>query len=111
LSLPGRFPVDQRTWPHPRHRRSPGRQRLLDAFETDAVDPKETGIDQLSNRELQVLRMIGQGGASRDIAVALGVSIKTIGTYCERIKIKLQLDSFRDLEALARDHVLGRRPT
>ena len=87
------------------------RQRLLDAFETDAVDPNETGIDQLSNRELQVLRMIGQGGSSRDIAAALGISIKTIGTYCERIKIKLQLDSLRDLEILARDHVLGRHPT
>lgn len=87
------------------------RQRLLAAFETDVIDPKDTGIDQLSNRELQVLRMIGQGSSSRDIAEALGISIKTIGTYCERIKVKLQLDSLRDLEVLARDHVLGRHPT
>lgn len=84
------------------------RQRLVGAFETDIVDPRTTSIDQLSNRELQVLRMIGEGGSSRDIADALDLSIKTVGTYCERIKVKLQLESLRDLEELARDHVLGR---
>lgn len=84
------------------------RQRLVDAFETDIVDPQAASIDQLSNRELQVLRMIGEGSSSREIAEALELSIKTVGTYCERIKVKLQLASFRDLEELARDHVLGR---
>lgn len=84
------------------------RQRLVDAFETDIVDPQAASIDQLSNRELQVLRMIGEGSSSRDIAEALELSIKTVGTYCERIKVKLQLASLRDLEDLARDHVLGR---
>lgn len=84
------------------------RQRMLDAFATDTVVSAQAGIDQLSNRELQVLRMIGDGYSSRDVALELGVSIKTIGTYCERIKIKLRLDSFRDLQILARDHVLGR---
>ncbi|TKT69886.1 response regulator transcription factor [Aquamicrobium sp. LC103] len=86
------------------------RQRLVDAFETNVVDPRQTSIDQLSNRELQVLRMIGEGSSSRDIANALKLSIKTVGTYCERIKVKLQLESLRDLEELARDHVLGRHP-
>lgn len=84
------------------------RQRMLDAFATDSIGPGQESIDQLSNREIQVLRMIGEGYASRDIARELGLSVKTVGTYCERIKVKLLLDSFRDLEILARDHVLGR---
>jgi DNA-binding CsgD family transcriptional regulator len=35
------------------------------------------------------------------------LSIKTIGTYCERIKTKMKLDGFRELEALARQHFQG----
>lgn len=83
------------------------RQRLADIFETDSVDPRPT-LDQLSNRELQVLRMLGEGSSNRDIAEALSLSVKTVGTYCERIKVKLQLTGFRDLEETARDHVQGR---
>lgn len=86
------------------------RLRMLDTFATDIMGSGQEGIDQLSNREIQVLRMIGEGHSSRNIAEELGISIKTVGTYCERIKVKLRLDSFRDLEVLARDHVLGRDP-
>lgn len=57
--------------------------------------------DGLSNRELQVLRMIGAGFSSQDIAAELNLSIKTIGTYRERIKVKLGLDHARALEQLA----------
>ncbi|MEP9380663.1 response regulator transcription factor [Aquabacter sp. CN5-332] len=86
------------------------RQRLMEAFATDAAELERTSIDQLSNREMQVLRMIGEGHSSREIARELGISAKTIGTYYERIKVKLRLDRFRDLEILARDHVMGRDP-
>ncbi|MCS0505156.1 response regulator [Ancylobacter mangrovi] len=84
------------------------RQRMTETFDPEAEAGFTLQLDQLSDRELQVLRMIGDGETSRAIARALGLSIKTVGTYCERIKIKLQLESLKDLEALARDHVQGR---
>ena len=48
-------------------------------------------IDRLTERELEVFRLIGQGFSSREIARTLYLSIKTIGTYRERIKEKLNL--------------------
>ena len=47
----------------------------------------------LSDRELEVFRLRGQGCETRAIAESLGVSIKTIGSYDARIKLKLGLDS------------------
>jgi len=54
-------------------------------------------IDQLTDRELQVFKMMGRGLSSREIATQLFLSIKTIGTYRERIKIKLNLKHSNDL--------------
>lgn len=84
------------------------RQRMTETFNPEGEAGFASRLGQLSDRELQVLRMIGDGETSRAIAGTLGLSIKTVGTYCERIKIKLQLESLKDLEALARDHVQGR---
>jgi DNA-binding NarL/FixJ family response regulator len=50
-------------------------------------------LEQLSDRELQVLQLIGHGQSTRQIAAALHVDIKTIETYRSRIKIKLNLAS------------------
>lgn len=63
------------------------------------------GLERLSDRELQVLRMIGQGESSRGIAKTLGLSVKTIGTFRERIKFKLELENVRDLCETGRDFV------
>ncbi|MCA1792280.1 MAG: response regulator transcription factor [Desulfobacteraceae bacterium] len=57
----------------------------------------KTPADQLTNRELQVFKMIGRGFSSREIAQKLFVSIKTIGTYRERIKTKLNLKHANEL--------------
>jgi DNA-binding NarL/FixJ family response regulator len=54
-------------------------------------------IDRLTDRELQVFRMIGRGFSSRDIAERLFLSIKTVGTYRERIKGKLNLKHANEL--------------
>jgi DNA-binding NarL/FixJ family response regulator len=54
-----------------------------------AVDP----IDQLSNREMQILLMIGKGMSSRDAAHSLHLSIKTVESHRQRIKRKLNLDT------------------
>jgi DNA-binding NarL/FixJ family response regulator len=50
-------------------------------------------IQGLTNRELQVFRLIGSGKPTRAIAVALGLSVKTIETYLEHLKRKLGVSS------------------
>ena len=51
----------------------------------------------LSDRELQVFRLIGQGRSRRQIADALHLSIKTIESHCQHIKQKLRLESAGEL--------------
>ena len=56
------------------------------------------GPEQLSDREVEVLRLIGRGRRTRDIASDLSLSIKTIESYRANIKRKLRL---ADAAALA----------
>ena len=63
--------------------------RFVEGKTLDALSPTE----QLSDRELEVFEMLGQGRGTRQIAETLGVSIKTVQAYCGRIKEKLQLAS------------------
>jgi DNA-binding NarL/FixJ family response regulator len=55
----------------------------------------------LSDRELEVFRRLGQGHSTREISEALGVSLKTVQTYCARIKEKLRLDGAQELARVA----------
>lgn len=48
-------------------------------------------IDRLSNRELQVLSLIGRGQSSREAAESLGLSVKTVETHRQSLKRKLNL--------------------
>ena len=50
-------------------------------------------IERLSNRELQVLQMIGSGLSTRQAAAALSLSMKTVESHRERIKRKLHLST------------------
>lgn len=50
-------------------------------------------LGDLSDRELQVFRLIGQGVTTRRIANALHLSVKTIETHREHIKHKLTIES------------------
>jgi len=57
------------------------------AADGDAADP----VRRLSNRELQVLNLVGRGVSSRDIAAELGLSVKTVESHRQSIKRKLSL--------------------
>jgi DNA-binding NarL/FixJ family response regulator len=59
----------------------------------DAASPAQ----QLSDRELEVFEMLGQGRGTRQIAESLRVSVKTVQAYCARIKEKLNLTSATEL--------------
>lgn len=54
-------------------------------------------IEILSDRELEVFRLIGQGYATNQIANELCLGIKTIETYRNHIKTKLKLKSSPEL--------------
>ncbi len=54
-------------------------------------------IARLSDRELEVFRLIGGGLGTRQIADELRISIKTVESYQAHIKEKLELQSSRDL--------------
>jgi DNA-binding NarL/FixJ family response regulator len=51
----------------------------------------------LSTRELEVYQLIGKGLKKQEIAERLNLSVKTVETYIEHIKIKLQLKSTHDV--------------
>jgi DNA-binding NarL/FixJ family response regulator len=72
-------------------------QRLVSPHAPAATSP----LDQLTAREMEVFRLIGEGLATREIAGRMNLSIKTIGTYRERIKEKLNLKHYTELVKVA----------
>ncbi|TCT07738.1 response regulator transcription factor [Aquabacter spiritensis] len=82
---------------------SPAVQRAM--FQVVAGGRPVPGLGDLSDRELQVLRLLGIGKGTAAIAEDLCLSIKTVGTYRERLKVKLGLESARQLEQRAADYV------
>lgn len=58
---------------------------------------REPVAGRLSEREIQVFRLIGQGLGTQEIATHLGLSVKTIETYQAHIKDKLELRDSRKL--------------
>jgi DNA-binding NarL/FixJ family response regulator len=77
-------------------------KRAAETGESKVKLPSET----LSDRELTVFQMIGQGVATREIAERLKLSIKTVETYREHIKAKLGLRNSAELSRHATQWVL-----
>jgi DNA-binding NarL/FixJ family response regulator len=62
------------------------------------VNPSEhSSISELTDRELEVFRLIGEGQGTRQIAKGLHLSVKTVESYQAHIKEKLSLRSAREL--------------
>lgn len=70
--------------------------------------PQEDPVQSLSNRELEVYEMIGQGLTIQQIAARLHLSPKTVETHREKIKQKLNLKSSTELNRRAVQWVLER---
>ncbi len=56
-----------------------------------------SSIEQLSDRELEVFQMLGEGKPSRQIAEELNLTIPTIHSFRNRIKEKLQLKNSTEM--------------
>jgi DNA-binding NarL/FixJ family response regulator len=68
-------------------------RRMVDGRDAIETSP----VDKLSDRELEVFELIGRGFGTRKIAEHLHLSVKTIETYRESIKAKLNLSSSTEL--------------
>jgi DNA-binding NarL/FixJ family response regulator len=71
--------------------------RLLRKLTGSRIAPLASEIERLSDRELEVYRLLGQGRGTRQIAADLHLSISTVETYRTHIKEKLGLNSAPEL--------------
>lgn len=78
-------------------------ERLAESMGSDLAGPPH---DLLSNRELQVLRLIAVGRSIKEIASELSLSDKTVSTYRHRIAEKMGLNSNVELTRYALQHRL-----
>jgi two-component system invasion response regulator UvrY len=60
-------------------------------------------MERLSERDLEIMRLLGDGLGLSDIADALGVSYKTVANTCSQIKAKLGVARTADLVRLSID--------
>jgi len=73
------------------------------------VETGKPSLGDLSDRELEVLRLIGAGRGTRQIAEELHLSIKTVESYQAHLKEKLLLKNSRELVQYAISRALGAR--
>jgi DNA-binding NarL/FixJ family response regulator len=71
--------------------------QLLKRLISGAPDEDDPLVSRLSDRELQVFLMIGEGLGTQEIADQLNLSVKTIETYRAHLKEKLNLKDAREL--------------
>jgi DNA-binding NarL/FixJ family response regulator len=77
--------------------------QLVDARSAPATT---SPLQTLTNRELEVFTLIGQGIGPRDIAERLSLSVKTVEAHREHIKSKLNLKSGNELIRHAMQYVM-----
>lgn len=76
-------------------------EQLAETLATKLVSGAPTGpgspVEQLSDRELEVFRLVGEGRPTRQIAESLHLSVKTVQAYYARIKDKLGVGTANEL--------------
>lgn len=71
---------------------------------TATVEPEgKQGIQGLSDREMEVFHWLAKGLSTRQIAMQLGLSVKTIETHRAHIKSKLRMPTSESIVQLARE--------
>jgi DNA-binding NarL/FixJ family response regulator len=70
---------------------------MMHQFVGGGLAQSESPVAGLTDRELEVFRLIGEGRGTRQIAEELHISIKTVESYQAHIKEKLSLRNAREL--------------
>jgi len=68
-------------------------EKMAEKFVLARTQPDASPVALLSDREMEVFQLIGQGFENRRIAETLHLSPKTVQVYCGRIKEKLGLEN------------------
>jgi DNA-binding NarL/FixJ family response regulator len=79
---------------------------VLDAFRGRLAAPFDPELDQLTNREREVLRHIARGYSYKEVAQSLHLSARTVETHVSSVLRKLQLSSRHELARWASDRRL-----
>jgi DNA-binding NarL/FixJ family response regulator len=84
-----------------RHMSEAVREKMLDRL-ADGEKPEEVSpVGSLSDRELEVFELIGQGLKTGEVAEKLHLSVKTVESYREQVKIKLKVSTASELTRYA----------
>ena len=83
--------------------------KILQRYISGSDSPKSSPLSELSDRELEVFRLIGKGHSTRMIAEELHLSVKTVESYQAHIKDKLSLKNGRELVQHAIQWVLSEK--
>ena len=83
--------------------------KILSRFVDGPKELSESPLHSLTDRELEVFQLIGEGLGISEIGIRLHLSVKTIGTYRERIKEKLNLKTSTELLRYALNWVENER--
>lgn len=81
---------------------------MIGRVASSGVRTSDNPIDRLSNRELQILHMVGKGMSTRETAQSLSLSIKTVESHRQRLKRKLNLGTGTQLIQYAINWLAGR---
>jgi DNA-binding NarL/FixJ family response regulator len=71
--------------------------RMASRFNLSREPVTTSPVERLSDRELEIFRLLGQGRTSSQIAKDLNLSLKTVQAYCARAKAKFGVDSLTEL--------------
>lgn len=80
-------------------------EQLVKQLAQDKGDGLQSPIDRLTDRETEVLRLLGTGHTTREIAATLALSIKTVEAHRAHIREKLGMRTGPDLLRFAMDWV------
>ncbi len=73
------------------------KEKMLHRLVNSRKEEVTFSMDSLSDREMEVFQLIGNGFSTRQIATKLNLSVKTIDSYREHLKLKLRLETGADL--------------
>lgn len=71
--------------------------RMLHRLTSKQQAANQSPVETLSDRELEVFELIGRGRSTSDIARQLHLSVKTVETHREKIKVKFNLKTGSEL--------------
>jgi DNA-binding NarL/FixJ family response regulator len=73
-------------------------EMLLNGFSTNSVpDPEAHLRNRLTSREREIVQLLAEGKSSKEVAVALGISVKTADTHRANIMRKLAMHSVSEV--------------